>query len=294
MKPLVSVIIPNYNYERYLREAIDSALGQTYPNIEIIVVDDGSTDDSRQIIESYGREIRAVFQQNQGVSAARNSGVVQSKGEFVAFLDADDIWLPEKIESQVARFEQDRDLGLVHVWIVDVDADTCEIEPHLDGKEGWVAEALLLGEPVIYGGGSGFLVRRTVLDDVGVFDTNLSTSADWDIFVRIAIKYRFGIVNRILLKYRIHDSNMHQNVERMEREILIGYEKAFNSGNVSIDGIRRKSYGNLHKTLAGSYFYLGNYGKFVSHVLKSILLTPGAVLYFASFPIRRIKHKLTR
>ena len=89
---LVSVIIPNYNYAHYLREAIDSALGQTYPHIEIIVVDDGSKDGSDEVIRSYGDRIRSVFQQNKGVSAARNAGVISGSGEYVAFLDADDSW----------------------------------------------------------------------------------------------------------------------------------------------------------------------------------------------------------
>src|SRR5688500_3318505 len=100
----VSVIIPNHNYVHYLREAIDGVINQTYPDIEIIVVDDGSTDGSREILKSYGERIVSICQNNQGVSAARNNGVRSSRGQYVAFLDADDSWLPEKIEREVEQF----------------------------------------------------------------------------------------------------------------------------------------------------------------------------------------------
>src|SRR5438309_4900890 len=99
--PLVSVVVPNYNYGRYVREAVDSVLGQTYPAVEVIVVDDGSSDDSLSVLQSYGSKIKLVVQPNGGVHKARNRGIEESKGEFVAFLDADDVWEPTKLERQV-------------------------------------------------------------------------------------------------------------------------------------------------------------------------------------------------
>src|SRR3990167_8128796 len=112
--PRVSVVIPTYNYARYLPQAIDSVLGQTYPHIEVVVVDDGSTDESRDVLRAYGSRIRWVQQERQGVSAARNRGVRESRGDLVAFLDADDRWLPTKLERQVARWCNEPELGLVH------------------------------------------------------------------------------------------------------------------------------------------------------------------------------------
>ena len=113
-------------------------MNQTYPNIEIIVVDDGSKDNSKEILESYGDKIKTVFQQNQGVSAARNNGVQESKGEFVAFLDADDVWLTEKIEKQIQKFSDDAELGMVHVGVDEFEGDGKILETRLDGMEGWV------------------------------------------------------------------------------------------------------------------------------------------------------------
>ena len=102
MEKLVSVIVPNFNYGRFLKSTIDSALGQTYNNLEVIVVDNGSTDNSRFILESYGEKIRTIFQNNQGQAAARNNGIAIARGDFIALLDADDYWESSKIEQQLA------------------------------------------------------------------------------------------------------------------------------------------------------------------------------------------------
>src|SRR5437773_3781756 len=114
MNVTVSVVIPTYNYARYLPEAIDSALAQTHAPLEVIVVDDGSTDDTPRVLAVYGDRIRVIRQANRGPGAARNTGIAAARGEYVGFLDADDVWLPRKLELQMARFEADQGLGLVH------------------------------------------------------------------------------------------------------------------------------------------------------------------------------------
>ncbi len=288
--PKVSVIIPNYNYSQYLREAIDSVLAQTVADIEIVVVDDGSTDRSKEILDSYGERISAVYQQNQGVSAARNHGVSLSRGEFVAFLDADDAWLSTKIERQLDLFESDPDLGLVHVGVVDVDGQGTELIKHTDGREGSVAQDLLCFDAsVILGGGSGLMVPRRVFDEVGGFDTRLSTSADWDMFYQISHRYRVGFAPDVLLKYRVHGSNMHGNIGAMEHDMLIGFEKAFANGHDA--AAREKCYGNLYKMLAGSYFRGGKYSDFARNAFLSIWNRPANLGYFLQFPLRRARAK---
>ncbi len=291
MKPLVSVIIPNYNYSRYIAEAIDSVLNQTYSNIEVIVVDDGSKDNSEEVIRGYGSEIVSIFQQNRGVSAARNAGVEKSRGIFICFLDADDSWFRTKVESQLARFE-DEQIGLAHVGVEEIDANGNPLGQNLDGMEGLVSKELLLFErPVILGGGSGVMIRRSVFDEVGGFDTRLSTSADWDFSYQVSSRYQVGFVNEVLLRYRIHGSNMHSNIRVMERDMLIGYRKAF-AGRSEVDrSLRRKSYGNLHRVLAGSHFRSGNYPEFAKNAVKCLGLTPGNLPYFLQFPFRRLKSK---
>jgi glycosyltransferase involved in cell wall biosynthesis len=288
--PLVSVIIPNYNYANYLRQAIDSVLLQTYSNIEIIVVDDGSKDASKEILKSYGDKISVIFQQNSGVSAARNNGFAASKGEFIAFLDADDFWIPEKIAKQIDLFQSNPNLGFVHVGVQYVDAQNEPIKDLTDGQEGWVSEEfLLLDRPVVMSGGSGMMMPRRVLEKIGGFDPELSTCADWDLFYRISCIYEFGFLPEILLKYRIHDSNMHGNIQRMEREMLHGYQKAFSKESSKLQKIKRTAYGNLHKVLAGSYFYAQEYGNFLKHSLISVWLKPSNFIYFGGFPLRLIR-----
>lgn len=295
MKPLVSVIIPNYNYANYVCEAINSVLDQTYENIEIIVVDDGSADNSAEILKGYGDRITAIFQPNAGVSAARNNGVKNSSGEYVAFLDADDVWLPKKIEKQVDLFESEKDLGLVHVGVEEIDANGNMLQTRLDGMSGAVSREFLLFErSVVLGGGSGSALPRRIFDEVGGVDLDLQTSADWDLFYRVSRVYNIGFVPEVLLKYRIHSSNMHGNIKRMEREMLYGFEKAFCENSPDVQSIRGKAYSNLHKTLAGSYFREGNYSDFLRHSLKSLYLHPGNIGYFARFPIRLLQRKTSQ
>jgi glycosyltransferase involved in cell wall biosynthesis len=290
-QPLVSVIIPNYNYANYLREAIESVLSQTYTNIEIIVVDDGSKDNSAEVLQEFGDKITVIFQQNAGVSVARNNGVANSKGEFIAFLDADDVWLAEKIEKQVKLFSADEMLGLVHVGVQDIDANGNNLDIHLDGLSGEVShEILLLERAVVLGGGSGLMITKKSFDEVGGFDLRLSTSADWDLFYQISSLYQVGFIEEILLKYRIHGSNMHGNIPRMEREMLLGFEKAF--ATEKHQKIKRESYGNLYQILAGSHFYSGNYKDVLRNTFKSISHKPSNFIYFAQFPLRLLKRKI--
>lgn len=281
---LVSVVIPNYNYAHYLREAIDSVLAQTYSEIEIIVVDDGSKDDSKEILTGYGDRVRTIFQQNQGVSAARNNGVKESCGELIAFLDADDAWLPTKIEKQVARFQADEKLGLVHVGVDEIDADGNSLVHRLEGVEGKVCTVLLmLKREGVLGGGSGMMVRRSVFDEIGGFDLRLSTSADWDLAYRVSERDTVGFVAEILLKYRVHNSNMHANVGVMEHDMMLAFDKAFRTNDAEIQTVKRPAYGSLHQILAGSYFVAGNYPAFVSHSIKSLYFDPRNINYFLKF-----------
>ena len=285
---LVSVIIPNYNYAQYLREAIDSVLAQSYPEIEIIVVDDGSTDGSKEILDGYGNRVQAIFQRNQGVSAARNNGVKASRGEFVAFLDADDSWLPAKVEKQVDCLKTDEEIGLVHVGVVEVDADGNSIRERLDGGAGdlW-RDLLLFSSRGIFGGGSGVLMRRTIFDEAGGFDQRLSTSADWDLYFQVSSRHNVGFIPEVLLQYRVHHSNMHSNVQVMEHDMMIAYEKAFSGANPDLATMRRRAYGSLHQNLAGSYFVSRNLPAFMVHSIKSLAFDPRNVVHFLKIPKRR-------
>ncbi len=293
-RPLVSVVIPNYNYARYLSEAIDSVLAQTYPKIEVIVVDDGSTDESIPKLRQYGSRIQYIQQKNQGVAAARNRGIHQSVGELIAFLDADDYWLPLKIERQVEQFIKAPGLGMVHCGVIEFGEVTGVEVIRLDGQQGDVAdELLLLQRSVILGGGSGLIVQRSILEEIQGFDTHLSTSADWDLFYRIARKYRVGFVAEPLVKYRRHRSNMHSNINAMEQDMLLGFHKAFTNASLETQRLRRRAYAKLHLILAGSYFQARQLRKSMCHWGRSLLYSTEGIGYLLNYPLRQLKRSRT-
>ena len=287
----VSVVIPTYNHARFVTQAIESALAQTHPAEEIIVVDDGSTDDTTRVLEAYSGCVRVVRQPNQGVARARNAGASLATGDLLAFLDADDVWLATKLERQVQRFEADKDIGLVHCGMEEIDANGVRLGQKLDGMEGWVADQLLLfGRAVIIGGGSGVVVSRVAFDDVGGFDTEMSTSADWDLYYRVARRCKVGFVAEVLLRYRLHSSNMHRNIRAMEHDMLRAYRKAFREID-SQSRLQRRAYGNLHSVLAGSFFSARQYRAFIEHAAKSVLLTPENIPHFVGYPVRRWRQR---
>lgn len=288
----VSVIIPNYNYGRFLSEAIDSVLAQTYRNIEIIVVDDGSTDDSLKILADYEKKgIKVIIQKNNGVGAARNSGAAKSKGEFIAFLDADDIWLPTKIERQLKQFTDE--IGLVTCGMREFDSSTKKtLSYFMSKKTDWtVREILLLDYPVV--SGSAIMVRRSAFEAVGGFDERkeMHPTEDWEFFYRLARVAQVFFVPEVLVEYRNHGNNGHLNVPRYERSMLIAYDKIFKNTDESTLKLKRRCYGNLYKILAGSYLHAGKYGEFLKKTGQSLFLTPENLSYFASFPLRRLSRR---
>jgi len=282
----ISVIIPTYNYGRFLREAIDSALVQTCPALEIIVVDDGSTDETSRILAGYGDRIRTICQENQGVGAARNAGIAAARGEYLAFLDSDDIWTPKKLERQIALFAADPDLGLVHCGAESFD-NQGKISVLLSGMQGWVASDLLrLNREVITAPGSSILVPKCIAEEMGGFDPVLQPSEDWDFCYRVSVRYRVGFVPEVLLRYRLHGSGIHLNISRMERGMLMALEKAFQSSDPDVQSLKKHAYGRIHRVLAGCYFQTGKPRLFLRHMIKSLRYDPRNLPYFAAYPIR--------
>ena len=206
--PRVSIIIPVYNGERYLQQTLESVFAQTHTDYEVIVIDDGSTDNTLQILESNKDSIRYVTQENQGVSAARNRGLYLARGELVAFLDADDLFLPHKLEKQIAVFDRFTDVGIVNSGfriINDADNTIVEVKwwkdiPKLND------EAWLLYKPVLP---SAMMFRRFWLERVGGFDRRFFAGEDIDITLRmIAEGCKAQWLNEITTCYRIHNSSV--------------------------------------------------------------------------------------
>ena len=179
--PLVSVIIPTYNRAQYICEAVDSVLAQTYRNIEVIVVDDGSTDNTEEILRQYDSKIKYVFQNNAGPSAARNNGIKQARGDLLAFLDSDDIWLPEKLERQVQLMKQSRNTGLVSCgsYIINASGEITAssiIKKNHENKKLFLKE--LMVHNIISGGGSAALIKKKCFEKLGLFSEKLWIGED--------------------------------------------------------------------------------------------------------------------
>lgn len=162
-----------------------------------------------------------------------------------------------------------------------------------DGLEGWVADDMLMfRRSVIIGGGSGAMIPHALFKEAGGFDEALSTSADWDLYYRLARRYRVGFIPEVLLGYRVHGSNMHTNVSAMERDMILGYLKAFRNAGPHLASLRRRCYGNLHRMLAGSYFQGGDYWAFLRHSIQALVLTPENAGWFLSYPVRRFRTRV--
>lgn len=236
--PLVSVVVPVYNGEKYLRAALDSALVQTYPALEIIAVDDGSTDSSPEILASYGSRLTMIRQQNAGVASARNAAIGASSSEFIAFLDQDDWWISEKkIEKQVASFQSYAKLGLVHTGVqVYSESASSFIDPpmpvHLSPMlQGYCYQQLLFDNAVY---NSSVMIRRSVLSATGLFDLNMSrnTVQDYDLWLRLARHYPFGYIAEPLTVLRLHGEMGTRN-----RQAMLGDELRVLERTVGLKGI---------------------------------------------------------
>lgn len=198
----ISTIIPTYNGARYLRATIDSVLAQRHPSIEVIVVDDASTDGTVELIRSYGDSVRLVQNKvSRGTAAARNSGLRASSGEWIALLDHDDLWLPERLERQVKMLREEPNLDVLFAAIRFFDsADGRTLDRYFPGEALNVHD--ILGHKVLTV--QTLLMRRSALEAVGGFDESLRGTDDWDLSIRLANKYRLRGVDTVLADVRIH------------------------------------------------------------------------------------------
>ena len=272
--PKVSVVIPTYNYAQYIKEAIDSVLVQTHKDCEIIVVDDGSTDDTKGVVSQCGPDVKYIYQKNQGVSAAKNIGIRNSEGEYIAILDSDDLWLPSKIEKQIRLFEANSGLGLVYsdglVFGEERPWDDFSLGGNMNFYRGRIFDKLILGNFIP---STSALIKRDCFDKVGLFDINLGVCEDWDMWLRISLHYEVDYVDELLVKRRKHRGSLVTKVEVMEESALKMLNNIFLEKNVpSI--LKRKAYSNAYLRSGGLYRNAMKLGKSRSRFFKSLLLYP--------------------
>jgi len=270
--PKVSVIIPVFNGERFIKESLESAINQSYKNLEIIVVDDGSTDGTAKVIATMAdNRIKYLHTHNRGVSSARNYGIKNSDGQYIALLDYDDLWMPEKIEEQIKEIDKHPDVGLLYCWFYIIDSHGKEAGKNNRQSSGDILKDLLVVGNVI-GPPSGVLIRKEILNDPEWFDPEISTAADWDLWIRIAYKSRINLLPKFLLKYRMHDKNMHKNISIQENDSTKILNKFFINlaKNDRCVCLKRPSFYGLYLMLAKSYLKKIDLPGFLRNILKCI------------------------
>jgi len=202
--PIVSVIIPAYNASQFIAEALDSVFAQTFDDFEVIVIDDGSTDDTREIVQKYQKKLKYVYQENAGPSSARNSGIRMAEGNYIAFLDSDDLWLPDKLEKQVAVFKANPKLGMVITE--NILFDERGIFCTKVGKKEYLMNGDLVANIFLRSGvvTPTIMVRRDVFDEVGYFEEYLRIAEDDNMWIRIAAEFDVDLLDESLTKVRGH------------------------------------------------------------------------------------------
>jgi glycosyltransferase involved in cell wall biosynthesis len=214
-KPLITCILPVFNGERYLSEALDSILAQTYRPLEVIVVDDGSTDNTARIIRGYGNKIRYLRQHNTGPAAARNRGLIEAQGEFISFLDQDDLWHKEKLTRQMSHFE------IYHELEVCIGHVLCFWVPELYEEEAKFKDHRLTRPVPGYLTGT-LLTRRSVFRKVGQFNTSLLFGDALDWFLRAAEEQTaMELLPDVLMYHRIHKTNFSRNQSSASRDEFV-------------------------------------------------------------------------
>jgi glycosyltransferase involved in cell wall biosynthesis len=277
--PLVSVIIPAYNAETYIDATINSVLAQTYQSFEIIVVDDGSNDNTLRLVQQKALEdsrITLLRQENQGVAAARNLAIQHAKGEYIAPIDADDIWYPLKLEKQVeCMLEGGSQVGIVSSWFVFIDEDGELMNGWVANcTDGWVQELLIYHNPIP---ASIPLIRRTALEKVGLYNPELKQQnaqglEDWELGLRIAQHYEFRTVPEILAGYRQLIQSMSNDWQQMERSYHLVMDIAKKLYPKVPDELYRWSLAEMYHYLAGKCQQAGAHKDSLLWLIKACIM----------------------
>jgi glycosyltransferase involved in cell wall biosynthesis len=278
LMPAVSVIIPTYNRADFLRLAITSVLNQTFQDFEIIVVDDASEDHTHEVVHNFrDKRIKYIRHEvNKRVAAARNTGVLNSSGDYVAFVDDDDEWLPKKLQMQVALLEDDTStVGVVYTGYVQIDRSTGRIlEQIIHKRKGNICNDIL--ESNFIGPASTVLIRRKCFDRVGLFDENIEFGEEYDLWIRVSKEFYFECVPECLVKYWFHEYKLSTNIGVR----IKGLEANIRKHGESLL-MHRKHFSNLYLSLGVLYCYEGNIGKSREYYSKAIQIYPLAIkVYF--------------
>jgi tetratricopeptide (TPR) repeat protein len=283
INPLVSVIIPNYNHAQYVGDAIHSVLAQTYHNYEIIVVDDGSTDNSREVIAQFGDQVQYLYQKNAGLSAARNTGIKSAKGSLIGVLDADDMYEPDFLNTLVSVLQENPDADGVYCGYQFVDQENKSL-PQIEARSvpsEKLFPALLDGNFLVP---ESMFVRKTCYLAVGTFDESLQPCADWDMWLRITKQSKILFMSRILTRHRVLNGSMSTDPLKMLLDRLAVLKKHI--GDEPIDGgasTAHHAYGRAYLGSCVEYLQSGNINHAYERFQKMSKICPGLLTEVDTF-----------
>ncbi|MDD2725082.1 MAG: glycosyltransferase [Methylovulum sp.] len=290
-QPLVSVVVPVYNDESTINDTLTSIFSQDYKNLEVIVINDGSTDGTAaildQYLDQYKDRIKIIDQSNAGSAVARNQGIKTAQGKYIAFIDADDLWVPWKISTQVGYLEQHQDIGMVYnTWIELHDSadglpktppNATELDAIAEEKSGWLYTRLLM-ECIVHT--SSVLIVKKICDEAGGFDPNLRRGQDYDYWLRASQATQIMKLKSVLSAYRIHSSSITKTAPQKNFEAMLLSKAVQKFGLRDKDGT---AIGNpvMNKRLADSWesfcwqtFDAGQYAKSFSSAIEILKYRP--------------------
>lgn len=296
-RPVVSVIIPTYNCERYIAETIDSVLAQTFDSLEVIIVDDGSTDRTRDLVAAYGAPVRLIPQVNAGVCCARNRGIREAFGEFICLLDHDDYWFPDKLAQQLHVMKQHPECGVVYGNFIRWNADAnANFPPPVSFKpsaypedidtefSGWIYHQFLLDCWMLT---STAMFRREVFERCGSFDETLPYSEDWDLWLRISNDYPFIKLMRPNTLYRQHAKQGSRVMRNVDYRTMLLTEAVKKWGFCSRDGrcldkwTFFRQLAIYHAEYAYDHLRFGNRFSAIQSYAKAYISSPAQPKYIA-------------
>jgi len=277
----VSLIIATFNHARFLGAAIDSALAQTLGAVDVIVVDDGSTDDTPAVLARYAGRVRVLRQPNRGLAAARNAGLAAARGTYVAFLDADDVMAPTKLAAQLEMLERSPTIGWTYC---DVLIETVATRTTVTASErfgygaraldGWLFPELIHGNfiPAI-----APMIRRTALDAAGGFDERLTALEDWDMWLRLSLIAEARYTPAVLVTYRIRPGGMSEDRARMDRNRFCVLDKINRTRPVALESlgdVGRRIIADTHNWLGKEAYASGDWSEARRRFAASVLTVP--------------------
>ncbi len=279
--PKVSVIIPTYNRADFLSSCVNSVLKQTFEDYELIISDDASTDRTKQYVESISdpRVVYVCNKTNRGVAATRNSALKISRGDYIAFLDDDDEWLPEKLSFQVEKIEKSpSDIGGIYTGVSYLDLELGEItsvsDPHIRGN---ILNEILPENFLVT---SSLLLRKSCFEKAGLFDERFQFGEDFDMWIRIASYYKFDFIKEPLVKYAIHESKITLNYQK----VISGLELLL-SKHKGLFSLNKKAFSDYTLGLGIFYCYNKDTRKGRKTFIEAIKLNPFNIKHYYNFAL---------